>query len=55
MNLINETQAAAMLGVRPKTMTMWRYRRRGPAYVRISRRCVRYSPLEIARYVVAHS
>lgn len=36
--LLNEQQAAELLGVAPKTLAMWRsYRRPGPRFIRVGR------------------
>ena len=40
--LLTQDEAAQVLGVQPATLNYWRAKGRGPAYVRISRRCVRY-------------
>jgi predicted DNA-binding transcriptional regulator AlpA len=40
--LVNEAGAAALLGLKPRTLTEWRMLGTGPAYVRISNRCIRY-------------
>lgn len=36
--LLDEATAARMLGVKPGTLRNWRFRRIGPAYVKIGRR-----------------
>jgi predicted DNA-binding transcriptional regulator AlpA len=40
--LLDETGAAKLLGMKPRTLSAWRHRGGGPEYVRISSRCVRY-------------
>jgi len=40
--LVSQRDAAAMLGVSPRTLELWRQCGDGPPYVRISSRCVRY-------------
>ncbi len=40
--LIDCETAAHELGVTPKTLGQWRWNGRGPKFVRISRRCIRY-------------
>lgn len=41
--LLDEKQAAEFLGLQPRTLASWRFTgRRGPKFVRISARCVRY-------------
>ena len=41
--LLSETEAARVLGVSPRTLQKWRNKKRGPEFVQISTRCVRYS------------
>jgi predicted DNA-binding transcriptional regulator AlpA len=40
--LLDEAAAAAWMGLQPRTLQVWRVRGGGPAFVRISARCVRY-------------
>lgn len=40
--LVDETRAAELLSVNPRTLQQWRLRGTGPRFVRISSRCVRY-------------
>ncbi len=40
--LLNEEQAAAFIGVTRRAMQAWRISGKGPKYVRISARCIRY-------------
>lgn len=40
--LMNQEQAAALLGLSPRTLEQWRLKGGGPAFVRMSHRCVRY-------------
>jgi len=40
--LLSEAQSAEFLGVTPRALQAWRQRGGGPAFVRISSRCVRY-------------
>lgn len=40
--LLNETQAAAFIGVTRRALQSWRISGKGPKYVRISARCIRY-------------
>ena len=42
-SLIDEKAAAAYLGLEPRTLQNWRQNGRGPEFVRISSRCVRYT------------
>ena len=49
--LRNEVQAAAFLGVSPRALQKWRVNGRGPQYLRLSSRCIRYSHSELVRWV----
>ena len=40
--LIREDDAAEYLGVTKRTLQQWRFNGKGPLFVRISRRCIRY-------------
>jgi DNA-binding transcriptional regulator YdaS (Cro superfamily) len=53
--LLTQGEAAELLGVSPSTLNCWRAQRRGPAFVRLStRRCVRYKPEDLRRWIEAH-
>jgi predicted DNA-binding transcriptional regulator AlpA len=51
--LLDTAEVAAMLGVATRTLEFWRYTRpnRGPKYVAISRRCVRYRYGDVLAYL----
>ena len=49
--LLNTRQAAALLGLSPRSLEDWRLRGYGPRFVRMSPRAVRYRPRELARWV----
>lgn len=48
--LIDERAAADALGLTPRTLQAWRIRGEGPAHVRISSRCIRYRPQDLAAF-----
>lgn len=48
--LITQKEAAAILGVSPRTLESMRLRTVGPAFVRVSRRCVRYRQVELEKF-----
>jgi len=48
--LLTPAQAAARLGVDEDRLTTWREHDEGPAYIRISRRTIRYEPAELGRF-----
>ena len=45
--LLDERDAARALGLTPRTLQAWRNRGGGPAYVRISSRCIRYRLIDL--------
>ena len=49
--LLDQKQAAEFLGVKPKTLELWRYNGNGPAFVRISKRCIRYRPEALDEWI----
>lgn len=49
--MLNDVEAAALLGVAPATLNRWRAERIGPAFVRLSGRCVRYRREDVERYI----
>ena len=49
--LLTTTEAAALLGLSPLTLQDWRSRNRGPRYVRLSRRAIRYRPSDIEDFI----
>ncbi len=52
-DLLNEKEAAAILGVTPRTLTNWRWRGDGPRWVRVGSRLVRYRRSELLAFVEA--
>ncbi len=56
--LLNQRQAASLIGVSERTLECWRCRGGGPPFVKISRRAVRYRRQDIDQWVgerVQHS
>jgi predicted DNA-binding transcriptional regulator AlpA len=53
MELLNEVQVAAMLGISHRTLQGWRTRRVGPKYQKISYRVVRYHKADVVSWVKA--
>lgn len=49
-DLIDEREAAAMLGVQRKTLQNWRAMRKGPRYRKIGARLVRYHVDDLAAF-----
>lgn len=49
--LLNQRQAASLIGVSERTLECWRWRGGGPPFVKISRRAVRYRRKDIDQWV----
>ena len=49
--LLTEDQVAQVLNVSNRTLQTWRLRGGGPKFVRISSRCIRYQPCDVAAYI----
>jgi predicted DNA-binding transcriptional regulator AlpA len=50
---LNTKEAAAFLGLSPRTLEDWRWKRGGPPSHSISRNCVRYFRTELIEWVKA--
>lgn len=53
MKLLKEKQAAEFLNLQPRTLQAWRLIGGGPAFVRISHRCVRYRLCDLEAWIEA--
>jgi len=51
MKLLSEHEAAARLGVAPRSLPRWRTEGQGPAYVRVGPRRIAYDKAEPIRWV----
>jgi predicted DNA-binding transcriptional regulator AlpA len=51
--MLAEDDAAAVLGVTPRTMSLWRERKTGPRYVRMTQRIVRYSRSDLQAFIAS--
>jgi len=49
--LLNERAAAQTLSLTPRALQAWRASGRGPKYVRISARCIRYRFQDLERWI----
>jgi len=49
--LVDQDEVARMLGISSRTLEGMRSRRRGPPFVKISDRCVRYDVAAVQRYL----
>lgn len=53
--LVNEKQAAEMLGLSPTTLRHWRWLGKGPRALSISHRCVRYRVADLESWVECYA
>ncbi len=51
--LIDERPASEFVNLKPRTLQGFRYRGRGPPFVRISARCVKYRRIDLLRWAEA--
>ncbi len=52
-DMLNEREAAEIIGVSRFTMNGWRHRRTGPSWISISARCVRYRRADLLAWLEA--
>lgn len=52
--VLKPEQAAAFLGVSIETLAQWRSQQRGPRYIKLENRLVRYRLAELEKYLVDH-
>ena len=52
--LRTEVQAAAFLGVSPRALQKWRVSGRGPPFLRLSSRCIRYCHADLIGWAETH-
>jgi len=53
-SLLTTVDAAARISVKPSTLARLRRQGRGPRYIKISRKVVRYRPSDLARWLEKH-
>ena len=53
--LLSPQEAAAILGIKPNTLAVWRTKGTGPTFTKLGSRTVRYRSADIAQYVNANS
>lgn len=53
-NLLTDDQVAAILGVKPHTLAVWRCKGIGPKFIRIGRR-IRYPEPGLDEFLAAHT
>ena len=54
MKLLTNSQAAAILGLKPNTLEIWRVHGKGPAFRKIGR-CVRYAEADVLAWIEAQT
>lgn len=55
IDLLGTTETARLLGVHPATLATWRVEGRGPRFVKVGERRVRYRREEIERWIEANT
>jgi helix-turn-helix protein len=53
--LLTQAEASALLSIPARTLEAWRGRGRGPEFIRVSARCVRYRRDAIERWLSARA
>lgn len=51
MNLLESRDAARLLGIAPSTLGAWRRQGRGPAFIRVGPRAVRYAVTDLVEFL----
>ena len=51
VNLLNQNEVAEMLNVSPKTLEYWRWKKKGPRYLKVGR-LARYRQSDVLAYVM---
>lgn len=49
--LMTEPQVAELTGLKEQTLTNWRSQRKGPPFIRISNRAIRYDRAEVLEWL----
>lgn len=49
--LMNENEAAELLGFSVRTLQTWRFRGGGPQFIRVSSRCIRYRREDLEAWI----
>ena len=52
---LNTDQVAELLGLRPSTLADWRWQRKGPPWIQVSRGCVRYDQAALEDWLVSRT
>ena len=51
IRLLDDIQTAEFLGLQPATLALWRVKKKGPPFVRISANCVRYRVQDLKEWI----
>lgn len=51
--LLSQKRVATMLSVSPRALEAWRIRGEGPAFIRISKRCIRYRRADVEAWLAS--
>ncbi len=54
LNVLNEREAAAVVGCSVALLRKWRLFGEGPTYIKLGRRLVRYRPEDLTAFLDAH-
>lgn len=49
--LLTDVELAALLGVSLQTVRNWRWKDKGPRYVKVGARCIRYRPDDVRTFI----
>lgn len=50
--LMSQKRVAVLLSVSPRALEAWRVRGEGPAFIRISKRCIRYRRVDVESWLL---
>ena len=50
-SLVRQEEVALILGVTPRCLENWRHRGRGPKFIRVSARCIRYRISDLTQWI----
>ncbi len=50
-SLVRQEEAALVLGVTPRCLENWRHRGRGPKFIKVSARCIRYRISDLTQWI----
>jgi len=53
-DLMTEQEAGGYIGKPPRTLAQWRYLKKGPAYIKVGDKSVRYRQADLDAFLDAH-